>query len=280
MTSAELRLAAPDWPVLRVFGPDAARWLSGIVTSDVTTVGPGRGSFGLLLNKLGKIQAELQIVGKSDELFVAVSGGSGTDTLSLLDGYLIMEDAEIEATNLRVLLALGEGALERLDRGASLPWGTTEVALEVASDQEYKERVSSLGLPLLSEHELAELFVLEGIPRFLIDYDQTDNPHAASLERKAVDWNKGCYLGQEVVCMQDMRGKVKRRLVKLMSPSGAALESGSDLVDPLGGKVGIVTSAFGARGIGKVRAPAFEEGTQLEAKGPKGQAVSVTVASI
>ncbi|HEY6079381.1 MAG TPA: tRNA-modifying protein YgfZ, partial [Polyangiaceae bacterium] len=95
---------------------------------------------------------------------------------------------------------------------------------------------------LLAEH---------GLGSFGVDFDQRDNPHEASLDRVAVSWTKGCYLGQEVVCMQDMRGKVKRRLVPLAG-GGELLSQVSDggqiteVLGPDGVSVGHVTSVHAA----------------------------------
>ena len=66
-----------------------------------------------------------------------------------------------------------------------------------------------------SEPDWQRLRIERAVPAYGTDYDDRDNPHDASLERRAVSWTKGCYLGQEVVCMQDMRGKLKRRIVTL-----------------------------------------------------------------
>jgi folate-binding protein YgfZ len=71
------------------------------------------------------------------------------------------------------------------------------------------------------------------------EFGDAERPHEAGLERRAVDWQKGCYLGQEVVCMQDMRGKVSRRVERLRldgaatdpSPAGLTIHAkGEDKV--------------------------------------------------
>src|SRR5690606_24904679 len=78
-----------------------------------------------------------------------------------------------------------------------------------------------------------------------IDFDASVRPHEAALERKAVSWSKGCYLGQEVVCMQDMRGKVKKRLAVFTSIGDALTEqTPSGVVLRAGIEVGRVTSAI------------------------------------
>ena len=67
----------------------------------------------------------------------------------------------------------------------------------------------------LADDDWPRVRVTHGVGLFGTDYGPSDNPHEAALERRAIAWNKGCYLGQEAVFMQDARGKVKRRLVVL-----------------------------------------------------------------
>src|SRR5262249_43973105 len=55
-----------------------------------------------------------------------------------------------------------------------------------------------------------------GVPAFGVDFDEKTYPQEASLEKTAVSFDKGCYLGQEVVCMLEMRGHVKRKLVSIV----------------------------------------------------------------
>ena len=121
------------------------------------------------------------------------------------------------------------------------------------------------GLCEWSSEKLNQWCIEHGVPRFGVDYSSSDNLHAASLERRTVSWSKGCYLGQEVVCMQDMRGKVNRRLVSLQTESslddsllGEPLKNEEDTV------VGEVKSLFEKCAIVSVKSPHFEEGSLLK----------------
>jgi hypothetical protein len=85
-----------------------------------------------------------------------------------------------------------------------------------------------------------------GVAAFGVDFDDKTYPQEASLEKTAVSFDKGCYLGQEVVCMLEMRGHVKRKLVSIVldAPGDGrdALVSGADVADESGASVGEVTS--------------------------------------
>ena len=81
------------------------------------------------------------------------------------------------------------------------------------------------------------------MPRFGVDFDDKTYPQEASLEKAAVSFDKGCYLGQEVVCMLEMRGHVKRKLVSIVLDGAAPPPSGAAVADEAGAAVGEVTSA-------------------------------------
>jgi len=98
--------------------------------------------------------------------------------------------------------------------------------------------------------------VLAGVAKFGVDFDDTTYPQEAALETKAVSFQKGCYLGQEVVCMLEMRGHVKRRLVPLVVSGGEAPPRHAVVEDGKGAPIGEVTSAIRGPG-GEVRAIAM-----------------------
>jgi glycine cleavage system aminomethyltransferase T len=75
-------------------------------------------------------------------------------------------------------------------------------------------------------------------------------PQEASLEKRAVSFEKGCYLGQEVVCMLEMRGHVKRKLVSLVIDQGEAPAKGAPVANAAGEAIGEVTSAAASPTLG------------------------------
>lgn len=272
-------LRTPGWGTLRVRGAEARSWLHGLLTCDVEGVTVERGAWGLLLNKRGKIVSDLTIIADAEGLWL----GSASDVAALhelLDGYLVMEDAEIErASGYNWLTLHGAGALGAALRVSSIAvgavaWDRNEgVALLVADTRTaacVEQLTREFGARLLDDAQWSALRVRSGLPAFGVDFGPDDNPHEAGLERRTVDWTKGCYLGQEVVCMQDMRGRVKRRLARLRLDEGARpISTGQRVTDPAGAEVGRVTSAAGAlepgevAAIAQLKAPFFEPGSTV-----------------
>jgi folate-binding protein YgfZ len=175
---------------------------------------------------------------------------------------LIMEDAELSsADDLCCLTLHGPIAEQALDAllPELLPTALGRIAL--CGEQDWLLAVERVrvqqwrraGAPLAGGARLGDAAqwhdwrVEHGLPEFGVDFGSADNPHDAALERRAVSWSKGCYLGQEVVCMQDMRGKPKRRLVSLLLADGEVPPPSTAVVDAAGEKLGEVTSAAFSR---------------------------------
>jgi folate-binding protein YgfZ len=246
---------ASDRGTLRVTGSDRLSWLEGLVTPELKSLRSGLGTWGLVLNRQGKIQSVLWIAAADDALWLSVAPGTVTEAEAQLSRMLIMEDAELEApSSEQVWFALhGPQAVPRAAEmartlagfSAAIDWlGIGGAALLVPRDS--AEQVVALSRDrLLSVADWTALRLERGLPEFGIDFDQNDRPHEAALERRAVSWTKGCYLGQEVVCMQDMRGKVKRsvRVLRVAAPRDAGLIAGASILDAADQPIGSVTSA-------------------------------------
>jgi tRNA-modifying protein YgfZ len=254
---------------LAVRGPDAVSWLNGLLTQDLGKLTQDCAVPSLFLSKQGKVRASLVVVREANQLTLGVAGLTAEQLGAELDPYLVMEDVEwaVEpgvrwlggclTPPARAQLNLSpstlaarfdsfgsEGSVVVLKHGVELPHG--------------------LGIQIATSDELSAFRVDRGIPWFGVDYGETDNPHEASLDKSHISFQKGCYLGQEVVCMQEMRGKVKRRLVRLVAEeAGAELRQGASLASTSGEEVGQVTTTSAARALGRVKAPLDTPGSEL-----------------
>jgi tRNA-modifying protein YgfZ len=111
-----------------------------------------------------------------------------------------------------------------------------------------------------------------GVPAFGVDFDGASYAQEAGLEKTAVSFSKGCYLGQEVVCMLEMRGHVKKKLASVVL-DGDPPARGADVADASGAKVGGVTSSIASPLLGRsvalamVKRASAEVGTALSIGG-------------
>jgi len=225
-----------DWSdrgTLEVRGPDRLRWLDAILTCDVGRLGVGAGRYGLLLNRQGKILTDVSVIAAADRALVAVARGTAPALRESLDRMLVMEDAEIlEVSGAYAWISAHGPRAAELVRAAAprlsgavaaeidwlgvgggalvVPRGEVERALEVLTG-------AGEGVVVARGGEYVRLRLEQAWPEFGVDYGPDDNPHQAALDHRAVCWTKGCYVGQEVVCMTDQRGKVRRRVALVVA---------------------------------------------------------------
>lgn len=211
--------------VLAVSGSDRVTWLNGVVTCDAALASPGRAVFGLLLSKQGKIQTDFLLLASTERLFLTVVAGTAELVRAELERMLVMEDAEVEdaSAELALVMLVGPQATE-LARGVASPAGRPEGEVErpglggaalLVARQELESTVASLqaaGAVRPDPVEWQRIRVARRVAVFGADYGPGDNPHEAGLDRTAVSWSKGCYLGQEVVARIHYRGGVNRHL--------------------------------------------------------------------
>jgi hypothetical protein len=189
---------------------------------------------------------------------VAVAREALAPLLAQWEQMLVMEDAELRDASTDwqwALVVSASGESPRPESSADCHQGALELASRgsrlIAARADVD--IASFGLDELDDTQWREFRLEQLLPEFGVDFSASDRPHEASLDRRAVSWTKGCYLGQEVVCMQEMRGKVQRRLwvFSASEPFAALPEPGSDLCDASGAKVGTVTSAANSRRLGR-----------------------------
>jgi tRNA-modifying protein YgfZ len=230
----------PKRGTLSITGPDRCTWLNGVISAEVASLGAGDGRWGLALNKQGKIQSDLTIVSGADTLYVSVAPERFQQLAEQLDSMLIMEDAELRECSqdfewIEVhgpnAAAIGK-AVSSSHRAVAgdVDWtglgGVALVAPRTTGDAIIRELVED-GAFRASPADWLQLRIERIVPEWSTDFGENDNPHEAHLDKRAVSWTKGCYLGQEVVCMQDMRGKVRRRVELLEIEGAGAIPAGT-----------------------------------------------------
>jgi tRNA-modifying protein YgfZ len=266
--------------ILSVTGSERTTWLNAVVTSDTASVSADRAQFGLLLTKQGKIRTDFYLLDAGERLLLAVAAGTTEAVQAELDRMLVMEDVELSdvSNELAVSSLHGPRALE-LARAEAVRSGGTAALLDRTglggavlvvprtALHPAVVRLESDGARLSRGDDWPSVRVPHGVGIFGVDYGPHDNPHEAALDRRAIAWNKGCYLGQEAVFMQDARGKVKRRLVVLKAAGLTELPTGLTIQRPNGEELGRVTSTTVRAGdlfaLAMVAAPDFEPGTEV-----------------
>ena len=235
-----------DRGVVSVQGEEAASFLQGLLTNDVEALTVGEARYAALLTPQGKILFDMLVarapakVGQS--FFVDCAAQQSAELTKRLGFYKLRA---------RVVVADASHA-----HGVVAAWGA-QLAAAPEGFRYVDPRDPRLGLRLILPRETAEavgdadlpayesLRVSLGIPKGGVDFAYGDAfPHDADLDLlNGVDFQKGCFVGQEVVSRMKHRGTARKRIVRVTlsgeaPPPGAAVLDGELAVGSLGSSVG------------------------------------------
>ena len=279
---------------LRVTGADRFRFLNGQITNDLHKANETNAVEACVLNAKGKLNAHV-FLGALGESFLLDAEPDLREALrARLEHYVIADDVQIEDVtdefSLFHVLADESPLLEHsrivsVRRFAGPGW---DIWTAPAQRDAVRQQLSSVFV--FTDSDAAEVMRIEqGIPRWGRELTEEIIPIEANLERRTIDYEKGCYIGQEVISRMKMSGQTNKRLCGLISLEDTSLQQGMKLVTPStpGKEAGWITSATRSEQLGKQIALSYVKrgfnnpGTKLEAlsSNPAG-AIPVEVVSI
>jgi len=225
-----------------VSGNDRVRWMNGMVTNNIKNLQVNRGNYNFVLNPQGRILGDLYAYNRGEYLLLDTERSQLENLLTLLRRYIIMDKVELvdKSSELSAIGVQGPTAGEVLkavgidDPGlepmqlADLTWkGTTITLTRMASDefvtyevwasaevlpQVWKALVKAGAVPVGSE-ALEKFRVTIAFPKYGIDIRDRDLPQETG-QHHALNFTKGCYIGQEIVERIRSRGNVHRAFTK------------------------------------------------------------------
>jgi hypothetical protein len=267
----------PDRGVVKVAGDEARGFLNGLLTTDVTKVTPAGARFGALLTPQGKIIVDCIVA----EAPAEDGGGFFLDCPRALAGDLVQKlnfyklRAKVICEDLSEVL----GVLAIWDGKSDTDYGLVYADPRLAALGQRamlpphlaKDAAKDLGAELVEAAAYEAHRIALGIPRGGMDFIYGDAfPHETDMDQLAgVDFDKGCYVGQEVVSRMEHRGTARTRVVPI-TVEGFAPDGGVPVM--AGDKqVGMTGSHAGDRGLALLRldrvAAARAAGTPLTAGG-------------
>ena len=221
-----LRCLAPAKRCLLAFrGPDAARYLNGQLTQDVRDLGD-RALASCVTDAKGRLQAFVHVFrGPDDSIRVEGAAEQEEELEQRLTRYLIADDVEVEnLSNLWRLIHVVDGSVppdagsgfvrhaSRIDSGGFDLWlpGTDSPELSILSPAEAETRRITARIPAWGAELTAGML-----------------PPEAGLDRNAISYHKGCYIGQEVLSRIKSAGRLNRKLAAFLVDPGT---EGGDLL--------------------------------------------------
>jgi folate-binding protein YgfZ len=253
---------------LCVTGEDRVSFFHGMNTQDIKGLAPWQSAYATMVTVKGAMVADGRVLVRDEDVLVDLEPGTFEAVRAFLDRHLISEDAELHDAHEGVAVlglvglrarALAEAALASWDgpRVAQLASLLSRDGVDLLVPRDalgtlharLVEEGAPLGLRPAGLESLETVRVEDGLPRFGQDLLETTIPLEADLTH-AISYNKGCYVGQEVIARATYRGQMNKKLVGLLFGNGAPT-SGVDLRVE-GKKVGFVTSLVRSPALGQV----------------------------
>lgn len=251
-------------------GEDRFRWLSGMVSNTVNDIPPNGGAWNLVLNAQGRIQGDLTTWREGESLLVEIAADQYTRLLAHLEHFIVMDDVELvplgQETPETAIGLTGPKASEVLERvglptlsepmtGTTVEWNGWQLRivrsygslgahyeffLPAAGLSKLWSCLRTAGADPVGARALESFRIAEGIPTYGVDIAERDLPQETSQSR-ALHFNKGCYLGQEIVERIRSRGNVHRHL-RSLELTGPVPKAGAEIMIA-GTAAGQITSA-------------------------------------
>ena len=242
----------------RITGTDRFRFLNGQITNDLRKVSETVAIEACVLNAKGKMDAHI-FVGVLGESFLLDAEPDVREKLrARLERYIIADDVEIQdVTNQFSLFhVLSPESPTAKDSRLVSARRFTEQGCDIWSDRAHHDallqQLSSTFAPL--DSAAANIMRIEqGIPQWGSELTEEIIPIEANLEQRTIDYQKGCYIGQEVISRIKMSGQTNKRLCGLIPLDNVPLQPTMKLAAPSteGKEVGWITSATHSQRMGK-----------------------------
>jgi folate-binding protein YgfZ len=291
-------------------GADRVRYLNAVLTGNIRDLTPAHGNISLLLSPQGRILAEVETLALEDRLLAISYAMIRARLAETFEKFIIMDDVTMEdstekfgtlglegpkiAEIVRELCGLDLNSMEDFSHEKKTISGMMCRVVRTSSDEipgaeficarENLQALWKLFLDVTRKHgggpigyeALNVLRLEDGVAWYGVDFDESQIPHQAALEKSHISYTKGCYTGQEIVERVRSRGQIHRRRVMLKFSGDAIPRNGEPLFSGDGenrAEIGFVTRAakspkFSAViGMGYVRREQMEPGSKVSWSG-------------
>ena len=264
-----------DRGIISISGPDSRDFLQGLISNDITQVSSSKAIYAALLTPQGKYLFDFFISQLGEKLLIECEKNRINDLIKRLQLYKLRANTDLlnETEDYSILAFWGDGVNEAMGLNKMVQGYAKEKSGGVQMIDPRLEAAGGRVILPINSLEI-EIKLIGAKPASLFDYDlhrlKLGLPNASSDlvidkalliesgfdELNGIDWNKGCYMGQELTARTKYRGLVKKRLV-LVTIEGATPAPGTPIM--VGDKnVGEMRSSNGNNGIALLRLDQLE----------------------
>jgi folate-binding protein YgfZ len=282
---------------LRVAGKDRLRFLNGQLTNNVARATSSTAIAACVLNAKGKMEAHVFASPAADAFLIDADPELREKLWQRLERYVIADDVQIEdiTPQFSIFHVLGSSLPElgkdcRVVAANRFRQPATDVWMEAAGHDALFEQLAA-AFQFCDNAKAEVLRIEEGIPRWGRELTEEIIPVEANLEGSSIDYEKGCYIGQEVISRMKISGQRNKKLAGFVSTNDAPLEAGMKLF-PIGDEkkeAGWITSTTRSKRLAKEIAlgyikrpfpPTHYKLDAVDADGPSSSAVRVEIVDL
>src|ERR1700722_12459716 len=243
-------------------GGDRVRWMNGMVTNNIRDLAVGHGVYAFLLNPQGRILGDMQVYNRGESLLVETDRSQVEKVIATFDHFIIMDDVElVNISEKQTALGLaGPRSRELLNavgiavpemepsqmmtpqcacecdclectviRGEDAPRESYEIWLDPKDVYKTWQALISAGATPVGSEGLEMQRITAGIPLYGTDIRERDLPQETE-QMRALNFNKGCYVGQEIVESIRSRGNVHRKFTGFLIEGAAEISAGAKVL--------------------------------------------------
>ncbi|MCP4449025.1 MAG: hypothetical protein GY811_27375 [Myxococcales bacterium] len=246
MSAETIIVDQSDWRHIAVEGGDRVRFLNGMVSGNVQSMQDGDWLRTLMLNHKARLLSIFDVQAFANHLLVSCAPELFEVTLETLDRHIVMDDVELEVK---------AHPMHSCWESADAVW-TARPVLEACEAGATEEAIECRRIEA-------------GMPRFGVDVSAANFPFESQLIR-LIDYEKGCFTGQEPVARVRARGGGgSKRLCGLIGGGGVLLPVGGELAtkeEPKGGQVtsAVMSEQLGSIALAYVHKSAWEPGSVVK----------------
>ena len=283
LTEKAVAFDISDFGRLRVSGEDAIDLLDRLSTNDFKLLQVGSGIGTVLTTNKGRIIDLLRILQRDSDLLMITSPGTKQRVAEWIEFYTFAEDIEVEDVSGETsqFLVVGEDATGAVIRAGFDASGLDDHLSHSTGDgdsiivrTDFGELPAyeliapadaggpSLDVETLGQSDLARLRVEQGVPAYPQEMNEDRNP-LESLLKPHISFNKGCYIGQEVVARLNTYDRVQRFLCQLTVENGVVVDAGASVVVD-DNQVGEITTSAPGLALAYLRKRFYQDGLKVE----------------
>jgi tRNA-modifying protein YgfZ len=252
-----LHVDLSQWGQISVTGDDRKRFLHGMCTSNIEKLEEGGWLRSAILNVKGRLISIVEIAHRGDDHLLLCQPDLRDATIAYLEQYAMVDDVEFAAV---------EEPLHKVWSDPQAVWDSPPLPGPAPE-------------PAASEAEIEVRRVEAGLPRYGVDVTEKNFPFETPLDRH-IDYQKGCYIGQEPVARVKSRGTASKYLRGLRvegegpAPAGASVDHAEKAAISRVSSA-VVSPAFGSIALALLPRMAWDAGTRVTIEGRAAEVVEL-----